>query len=329
MKQRLCRLASFALGAAALVFSSLFVPAHAQGFPQRPVTIIVPAPPGGTTDLAARALVEELGKALGQPIIIENRSGANGIVGAQGALAAKPDGHTLYMAFSGFHVISPNLAKLPYDPIKDFQPVALIYMAPEVLVVRSSFEQIKTFQDLVAYAKANPGKLNYGSAGNGSVAHVGMEMFKGITQINITHVPYRGTGQILTDLLGGQVDLALVSVPPLVPQIQAGKLRPLLFTSTARQTAFPDVPTSQELGLKNFGVSSWFALYAHRDAPKDAIERIASEVRKIMAQPAFKQRAADQGAEAVYMGPAQLGTFTQAEYDRWAGIIKAANIKIE
>lgn len=301
----------------------------AQSFPSRPVTIVVPAPPGGTTDLAARALVEELGKALGQPIVIENKGGANGVVGAQTMMNAPPDGHTLYMAFSGFHVISPNLAKLPFDVLKDFQPVSMVYMAPEVLVVRSSFSEITNFQELVAYAKKNPGKLNYGSAGTGSVAHVGMELFKSLLGVHITHIPYKGTGQIVADLLGSQVDMALVSVPPLVGHIQSGKLRPMLFTSSGRQGIFPDVPTSTELGLKNFGVSSWFALYTHKNAPKAAADRVAQEVSKIMATPEFKRRAASQGAEAVFKGPAELGEFTQSEHDRWSQIIKSAGIKAE
>lgn len=301
----------------------------AQAFPSRPVTIVVPAPPGGTTDLAARALVEDLGKALGQPIVIDNKGGANGVVGAQTMMNAAPDGHTLLMAFSGFHVISPNLTKLPFDVLKDFQPVALVYMAPEVMVVRSSLAEIRNFQDLVAYAKKNPGKLNYGSAGNGSVAHVGMEMFKSLLGVSIAHIPYKGTGQIVGDLLGGSVDMALVSVPPLVGHIQSGKLRPLLFTSSSRQSAFPEVPTSMELGLKNFGVSSWFALYTHKNAPKATADRIAQEVFKIMATPEFKKRAAGQGAEAVFKGPSELAEFTQSEYDRWAQIIKSAGIKAE
>jgi tripartite-type tricarboxylate transporter receptor subunit TctC len=303
--------------------------ASAQNFPSRAVTIVVPAPPGGTTDLAARALVEELGKALGQPIVIDNKGGANGVVGGQAMLNAPPDGHTLYMAFSGFHVISPNLTRLPFDVLKDFQPVALVYMAPEVLVVRSSFNEIRSFPDLVAYAKKNPGKLNYGSAGNGSVAHVGMEMFKSLLGVQITQIPYKGSNQIVADLLGNQVDLLLASVPPLVGHIRSGKLRPLLFTSSGRQTILPDVPTSTELGLTSFGVSSWFALYTHRNAPRAAVDRVAQEVGKIMATPEFKQRAAALGAEAVFKGPAELAEFTQSEYDRWSQLIKTAGIKAE
>jgi len=324
---KLSRIFAAATVASVLGFYSLGV--LAQSFPTRPVTIVVPTPPGGTTDLAARALVDDLGKALGQPIVIENKSGANGVVGAQMMMNAAPDGHTLYMAFSGFHVISPNLTKLPFDVLKDFQPVALVYMAPEVLVVRSSLTEIKSFQDLVAYAKKNPGKLNYASAGIGSVAHVGMELFKSSLGIDIVHIPYKGTIQIATDMLGGQVDMVLASVPPLVSFIQSGRMRPLLFTSSRRQSAFPDVPTSAELGLKSFGVSSWFALYTHKNAPKAAAERVAQEVGKIMATPEFNKRAASQGAEAVFKGPAELAVFTQSEYDRWSQIIKATGIKAE
>jgi len=302
--------------------------AAADEYPSQPLTIVVPAPPGGTTDLAARALVDDLGKALGQPVVVENRGGAYGIVGAQNVLASKPDGYKLYMAFSGFHVIAPNLVKLPYDPIKDFRPVALVYMAPEVLAVRSSLTQVKTFQDLVDYAKANPGKLNYGSAGTGSVAHVGMELLQSLVHIQMTHIPYKGTGPILVDLMGGQVDLVLVSMPPLVPHIQSGGLRALLFTSKERQAAFPDVPTSSELGLEGFGTSSWFALYMSAQAPKAAADRISEEIRKIIAKPEFQRKATELGAEAVYMNPEQLGAFTESEVERWARIVKTANIKV-
>ncbi|MFW7343349.1 tripartite tricarboxylate transporter substrate binding protein [Pollutimonas sp. H1-120] len=297
-----------------------------ESFPNRPVTIVVPAPPGGTTDLAARALADDLGKALGQSIVVENKGGAHGIVGAQYALKSKPDGYTLYMAFSGFHVIAPNLTSLSYDPLKDFQPVAMVYKAPEVLAIRSSFQEIKTFQDLLDYAKANPGKLNYGSAGPGSVAHVGMELLQSITGIRMTHIPYKGTGPIVVDMLGGQIDLVLVSMPPLVAHIKNGGLRPLLFTSESRQKVFPEVPTSKELGLSNFGTSSWFALYMSAKSPPKAAQKISEEVRKIIANPAFQERASALGAEATYMNTDQLGKFTAAELERWNMIIKKADI---
>lgn len=302
---------------------------HAQAFPERPLTIIVPAPPGGTTDLAARAIAEDLGKTLGTNVVVQNRAGANAVVAMQAMLGSKPDGHTLYMAFSGFHVVSPNLTKLPFDTLKDLQPVAMVYIAPEVMAVRSTLEEVKTFQDLLRYGRANPGKLKYASAGNGSIAHVGMEMLKGLTGLDILHVPYRGTGPLLTDLLGGQVDMFLGSMPPFVPHLQSGRIRALLFTSSRRQPQFPDVPTSAELGLTGFTVASWFALYTNNGVPAPIVERLTQEVRKVMEQPSFQKRASELGAEATYMGPAELQRFTQSEYDRWGSVIRSAGIKGE
>jgi tripartite-type tricarboxylate transporter receptor subunit TctC len=303
--------------------------AWAQTFPDRPVNIVVPAPPGGTTDLAARAIAEDLSKSLGVSVVVQNKAGANGVVAMQSVLGSKPDGYTLYMAFSGFHVVSPNLTKLPFDTLKDVQPVAMVYIAPEVMAVRSTLEEVKTFQDLLTYGKANPGKLKYASAGNGSIAHVGMEMLKGITGLDILHVPYRGTGPLLTDLLGGQVDMFLGSMPPFVPHLQSGRIRALLFTSSKRQPQFPDVPTSAELGLKGFTVASWFALYAHKDVPAPIVEQLTQAVRKVMEQPSFQKRASELGAEATYMGPAELARYGQSESDRWAAVIKSAGIKAE
>lgn len=303
--------------------------ARAQSFPDRPISIIVPAPPGGTTDLAARAIADDLSKALGTSVVVQNKAGANAVVAMQSMLSSKPDGYTLYMAFSGFHVVSPNLTKLPFDTLKDLQPVAMVYIAPEVMAVRSTLEQVKTFQDLLSYGKANPGKLTYASAGNGSIAHVGMEMLKGITGLDILHVPYKGTGPLLTDLLGGQVDMFLGSMPPFVAHLQSGRIRALLFTSSKRQPQFPDVPTSAELGLKGFTVASWFALYTNNGVPAPIVDRLTQEVRKVMEQPAFQKRAAELGAEATYMAPPELAKYAQAEYDRWGAVIKSAGIKGE
>lgn len=303
--------------------------ARAQSFADRPINIIVPAPPGGTTDLAARAIAEDLSKSLGTNVVVQNKAGANGVVAMQSMLSSKADGYTLYMAFSGFHVVSPNLTKLPFDTLKDLQPVAMVYIAPEVMAVRATLEEVKTFQDLLRYGKANPGKLKYASAGNGSIAHVGMEMLKGITGLDILHVPYRGTGPLLTDLLGGQVDMFLGSMPPFVPHLQSGRIRALLFTSSKRQPQFPDVPTSAELGLKGFTVASWFALYTNNGVPGPVVERLTQEVRRIMEQPAFQKRATELGAEATYMGPAELAKFGQSELERWAAVIRSSGIKAE
>ncbi len=302
---------------------------RAQSFPDRALTIVVPAPPGGTADISSRALVEPLGKALGQSVVVDNKGGANGAVGAQAVINAKPDGHTLLMAYSGFHCMSPHLVKLPYDPLKDLQAVANVYSAPQVMVVRSSLENIKTAQDLIAYAKANPGKLNYGSSGNGSVQHIATELFKQLSGTFMTHIPYRGSGPTIQDLLAGQIDLTVTTAPSLMPHIQSGKFRPLLVAGPRRLSSLPNVPTGNEMGLTGYEVDAWFALYTHAQAPKSAVDRVAAEVQKIMAVPAFKERAASLGAEANYIGPQQMMAYAQAEYDKWGKVIKSAGIKAD
>jgi tripartite-type tricarboxylate transporter receptor subunit TctC len=302
---------------------------RAQSFPERQITIVVPAPPGGTADIAARAMVEPLGKALGQSIVIDNKGGGNGAVGAQAVLNAKPDGHTLLMAYSGFHCMSPHLVKLPYDPLKDLQAISNVYSAPQVMVVRSSLENIKTAKDLIAYAKANPGKLNYGSSGNGSVQHIATELFKQLTGTFLTHIPYRGTGPTITDLLAGSIDLTVTTAPPLIPHITSGKFRPLLVAGPRRLASLPNVPTGVEMGLKDFDVDAWFALYTHAQSPKAAVERIAAEVQKVMAAQAFKDRASSLGAEANYLDPQKMTAYAQSEYTKWGRVIKTAGIKAD
>jgi tripartite-type tricarboxylate transporter receptor subunit TctC len=299
--------------------------ARAQAFPERTVTIVVPAPAGGTADISARALQEPLGKALSQTVVIDNKGGASGAVGANAVINARPDGHTLLMAFSGFHTMSPHLVKLPYNPLTDLQAVCNVYTAPQVLVVRSSLG-IKDGKDLLAYLRANPGKLNYASAGNGSVQHIAAELFKSLTRTFIVHVPYRGTGPMVQDLLAGSVDMTLTTAPPLIPHIQSGRFTPMLVTAKTRLPSLPNVPTAEELGIKGLDVASWFALYTHAQAPKAAVDRVAAEVQKIMAQTAFKDRALSQGAVADFLGPAAMASLAKADFDRWGSVIKQSKI---
>ena len=300
----------------------------AQSFPDRQLSIVVPAPPGGTADISARAIAEPLSKSLGQPVAVDNRGGGNGAVGAQAVLAARPDGHTLLMAYSGFHCMSPHLVKLPYDPIKDLQAIANVYSAPQVMVVRSNFG-IKTAQELIEYAKKNPGKLNYGSSGNGSVQHIATELFKQLSGTFITHIPYRGSGPTIIDLLSSQIDLTVTTAPSLMPHIQSGRFTPLVVAGPRRLASLPNVPTGAEIGLKGYEVDAWFALYTHAQAPKAAVDRIAAEVQKIMAVPAFKERASSLGAEANFIGPRDMMAYAQAEFDKWGKVIKTANIKAD
>ncbi len=312
------------------VAASLAAPffTRAQSFPDRTLTIIVPAPAGGTADISARALSDPLGKALGQTVVVDNKGGASGAVGAQAVINARPDGHTLLMAFSGFHTMSPHLVKLPYDPLKDLQAICNVYTAPQVLVVRSSLG-IKDGKELLAYAKQNPGKLNYASAGNGSVQHIAAELFKNLTGTFITHIPYRGTGPMVQDLLTNSVDMTLTTAPPLIPHIQSGKFTPMLVTAKTRLPSLPNVPTAEELGIKGLDVASWFALYTHASTPKAAVDRIASEVQKIMATQAFKDRAMSQGAVADYLNPAQMTALAKSDFERWGKVIAQAKIKAD
>ncbi len=302
--------------------------ARAQAFPDRTITLVVPAPPGGTADICARALQEPLGKALGQTVVVDNKGGANGAVGAQAVLNAKPDGHSLLMAFSGFNVMTPHLVKLSYDPMKDLQAVCNVYTAPQLMVVRAALG-LNTAQEFLVYAKKNPGKLNYASAGNGSVQHIAAELYKMITGTFITHIPYRGTGPMVQDLLANQVDLTLTTAPPLIPHVLSGRFKPLLVTSKKRLSTLPDVPTAGEAGLKNFDVASWFALYTHAQAPKSAVSRVASEVQKIMATDAFKTRAASQGAVADFLDPVQMTALAAGDFERWGKVIRDAKIKAD
>lgn len=314
-----------ASAAFALTFAAGAASAQAD-FPNRPVTLIVSAAPGGTTDIAARLIAQPLGAALGQSVVVENKPGASGGIAAQAVARAKPDGYTLLLQYSGFQVITPHVTPAAgWDPIKDFSPVANVLSAPQVVVVRPDLP-IKSLKELVAYAKANPGKLNYASSGNGSLQQVATELLNQMAGTQITHIPYKGTGPALNDLLGGAVDMTITTPPPLLGQIAAGKLRALAVTGNARLPSLPDVPTAAEAGYPNLIVSSWFAMYAPKDTPAPVVDKIAGEIQKIMKTDEFRKKAAEQGAEATFMGPKELGVYTQTELDRWGKVVKAANI---
>ncbi|ABF09002.1 tripartite-type tricarboxylate transporter receptor subunit TctC [Cupriavidus metallidurans] len=315
------------LAAAGLAMSAT---AHAQEgtYPNRPIMLVVSAAAGGTTDLAARMISEPLSKALGQSVVVDNKPGGNGTIAAQAVQRAKPDGYTLLVQYSGYHVITPLLTKTSWDPVRDFAPVANLLSAPQVLVVRSSLP-VKSLKELVAYAKANPNKLNYASSGNGSLQHVSTELLNEMAGIQITHVPYKGTGPAMTDLLGGNVDMTITTPPPLMGHIAAGKLRPLVVTSKTRLPSLKDVPSAPEAGYPDLDVSSWFAMYAPVGTPKPVIDRLTTEIEKIMKSEAFRKKAEELGAEARYMNPQQLDQYQRAELQRWTKVIKAADIHAE
>ncbi|NYH99731.1 Bug family tripartite tricarboxylate transporter substrate binding protein [Cupriavidus plantarum] len=316
-----------------LVAASLLLAAgaaHAQdgAYPNRPITLVVSAAAGGTTDIAARMISEPLSKALGQPVVVDNRPGGNGGIAASVVQRSKADGYTMLLQYSGFHVITPLLTKTAWDPVKDFMPVANVLSAPQVLVVRPSLP-VKSLKELVAYAKANPNKLNYASSGNGSLQHVSTELLNQMAGIQITHVPYKGTGPAMTDLLGGSVDLTITTPPPLMGHIAAGKLRPLVVTSKERLPSLKDVPSAAEAGYPDLDVSSWFAMYAPAGTPKPVIDKLTGEIDKIMKTEAFRKKAEELGAEAKYMNPQQLDQYQKAELARWGKVIKSADIRAE
>jgi tripartite-type tricarboxylate transporter receptor subunit TctC len=303
--------------------------AASAAYPERPITLIVSAAPGGTTDIAARLIAQPLGKALGQTVVVENKPGASGSIAAQAVMRANPDGYTLLLQYSGYQTITPLITpNLSWDPIKDFAPVANVLSAPQVVVVRPSLP-VKSLKELVAYAKAHPGELNYASSGTGSLQQVATELLDQMADIKMVHVPYKGTGPALADLLSGAVDLTITTPPPLLGQIAAGKLRPLAVTGKARLASLPNVPTAAEAGYPDLIVSSWFAMYAPAKTPKAVIDKLAGEIDKIMKTDEFRKKAAEQGAEAVYMGPAQLGQYTRDELARYKTVVEKAGIKME
>jgi len=314
-----------------LTFALLAAAAQAQGavYPSKPVTLVVGSAPGGTTDIAARMLAEPLGKALGQTIVVDNRAGASGAIAAVAVKRAEADGHTLLMQYSGYHVITPVVSKQALGwEAKDLQPVANVLSAPQVVVVRAGLP-VKSMAELVAYAKANPGKLTYASSGNGSLQHVTGAMLEQQAGIQMTHVPYKGTGPALQDLLGAQVDLTFGTPPPYMPHIQSGKLRALAVTSSARVSSLPDVPTTAEAGLPKLDPTSWFAVFAPAATPKGVVDKLVAEIGRVMATPEFKKKAADLGASADFVPPSKLGELTQAELKRWAEVAKASKIEAD
>ncbi len=309
--------------------------AQAQGtWPNKPVKIVVPFTPGGTTDILARAIAPDLSKAFGQQFVIENKGGAGGNLGAEQVAKSTGDGYTLLMGTVGTHGINRALyAKLPYDPFKDFAPVTLVAAVPNVMVVNSEFaaaHKINTVNDFIQYARANPGKINMASSGNGTSIHLAGELFKSMTRTFMTHIPYRGSGPALLDLAAGNMQVMFDNLPSAMQLIKAGKIKSLAVTSSQRSAALPELPTIEEAaGLKGFEASSWFGLLAPAGTPPEVVNRIQQEVAKSLATPALKERLAALGAIPSGNTPAQFATLIEAEHKKWAEVVKASGAKVD
>ncbi len=300
--------------------------AHAQSWPAKPIKVIVNFPPGGAADVIARAVAPGLGDALGQQVVIENRPGAGGNIGADAVAKSPADGYTLLMGSGGTVSINPHIyAKMPFDPVKDLQPVAAAARVLVFLVVRPELP-VKTVGEFIAYAKTNPGKLSFGSPGNGSSPHLAAEMMKRETNTFMVHIPYRGAAPALTDLLGGQLDFMFDPGIGL-QHVRSGKLRLLAIGSPKRSALFPDVPTLDEAGVKGFDADSWFGFYTHSGVPQEIVVRLNREINRVLQTPAVKDRIAGLGGEAASMTPAEFGERGRTDSARFGAFIKAAGIK--
>ena len=328
MRQGLLR-AMAALAAIAAIAIAGSSAAQTPAYPTKPIRLVVPFPPGGATDIIARAVAQKLGEAWGQSIVVDNRPGAGGNIGTELVAKAPPDGYTLEMGTVGTHAINASLyAKIPFDHVKDFAPIILVAGVPNVLEVTPSLP-VNSVQELIAYAKANPGKLNFASSGNGTSIHLSGELFKVMTGVQMTHVPYKGSAPAIQDLLSGQVQLMFDNLPPSLPQIKAGRLHALAVTSATRAPALPDVPTVAESGLPGFEASSWFGLLAPAGTPPAIIAKINAEVATWLASPEGKEKLASIGANAAGGSPEDFARHIQAETAKWAKVVKESGAKVD
>jgi tripartite-type tricarboxylate transporter receptor subunit TctC len=292
----------------------------------RPIALIVPAAAGGTTDFAARLLAEPLAARIGTPVVVDNRAGANGAIGAQAVAPARPDGHILLVQYSGYQVGTPAVVRnLGWNPRTDLAPVALLMDAPQVLLAHPSVPA-KALAELIAYAKAHPGELNYASSGNGSMQHLGAELLKQRAGIALEHVPYKGTGPVMQDLIAGRVQLFLTTPPPAMPFIQNDQLRAFALAARERHPALPEVPTFADAGLPGVDAEAWFAVFAPPRAPETLISHWAREISAVTGTPEFRAKAMDQGAVARPMTPHELGARVERELAEWAEVVRAGAI---
>ncbi len=323
MKRTVTRLAALA----ALALSA--APAAAQTWPTRPISLIVPFAAGGGTDAFARPLAQQLDNQLKMRVIVDNRAGAGGNTGAAAAAKAEPDGYTFFVGAT-HHTIAPSIySNLTYDLEKDFVPIGMVSQVPHVVVVHPQKVKAKTLAELIADAKANPGKLNYASAGGGTAHHLAGEMFKLLTKTNIVHVPYRGAGPAMQDLIAGQVDMAFDGLGSSAAQIQGGQIRALAVAAPARVKAFPDIPTAAEAGVPGYEVSTFYALWAPKNTPPEIVERMKKELRAALDSPTIKEAWERQGSDIPTLMGAEFGSYIHDEIARWSKVVKEAGVKLD
>ena len=301
----------------------------AQPYPAKPIRIIVPFPAGGTADIMARVVGQKMTETWGQQVLIDNRSGAGGNIAADLAARSAPDGYTLFLCTVGTHAVHQTLyEKLPFDPIKDFSAVAYIAGVPNVVVVHPSIP-VKSVKELIGFIKARPGRINFGSAGTGSSVHMSGEMLKVMAGLDMTHIPYKGNPQAVTDLMAGQIELMITNMPSVIPYIQSGRLRALAVTTKARSPALPDLPTMEEAGLPGYESSAWFGLVSPAAVPRDIVSKLNAEVMRIVGLEDVKRNLASQGAYPLVMTPEEFGAFMKAETAKWAKIVKASGARAD
>ncbi|MDR2335823.1 MAG: tripartite tricarboxylate transporter substrate binding protein [Burkholderiaceae bacterium] len=313
-------LATLAAAACAMPFAA----SAADNYPSKVITIIVPFSAGGTTDILARVIAQDLTRQLGQSVVVDNRAGAGGNIGGALAARAQADGYTLFMGTVGTHAINAALyKKMPFNPVKDFQPLSRVANVPNLLVANPN-QPFRTVPELIAYAKAHPGQVNFGSSGSGSSIHLSGELFKMMTKTDMVHVPYKGSAPAVTDLLGNQIAIMFDNMPSAINHVRAGKLRPIAVTTAKRSPELPDVPTIAEAGVPGYEATSWFGMFTVAGTPKPVLDKLTAALAKSLASPEVRTKIKEQGGEVVSETPEQFAAFIQSESDKWAKVVKAS-----
>jgi tripartite-type tricarboxylate transporter receptor subunit TctC len=303
-------------------------PAHAQGFPDKPIRYIVPVAPGGGSDLVGRTITERWARALNTTFVVDNQGGGGGVIASQTAMKAPPDGYTLMQGYVATHGTSPATRKLPYDAVKDFTAIGMIGATPNVLVVDANLP-VNTFKEFVAWLNANKGKVSYGSAGPGSLTHLTMELLKLQLKVPMVHIPYRGIAPAITDVIGGQTQAMFPGLAAALQHIRSGRLRPLAVTGRVRAAQIKDVPTLEELGLKNFDAMQWYGVVGPAGMPRDVVARLNSTLNQVLAVPDMREKLAGEAVEPMPMSPEAFGKYYEQDIARWTQLVKAQNLKIE